>query len=93
LTSLTGAPLAVGSALAAFAWETGFSKQVVYVDRNHHLYELHMSLQGTWEHTDLTKMLGLPESSQDVLAAHEWTAEFAQHIAYLDISENPHIHS
>src|SRR6266516_3725508 len=41
LTSLTGAPLAVGSALAAFAWETGFSKQVVYVDSNHHLFELH----------------------------------------------------
>ena len=93
LTSLTGAPLAAGSALAAFAWETGFSKQVVYVASNHHLYELHMSLQGAWEHTDLTQMLGLPESSQDVLAAHEWTAEFAKHIAYLDTAENPHIHS
>jgi hypothetical protein len=93
LTSLTGAPLAVGSALAAFAWETGFSKQVVYVDRNHHLYQLQMSLQETWKHIDLTQKLGLPESSQDVLTTHEWTPEFAQHIAYLDTAENPHIHS
>jgi hypothetical protein len=93
LTSLTGAPLAVGSALAAFAWETGLSKQVVYVDRNHHLIELHKPLQEIWKHTDLTQLLGLPESSQDVLAAHEWTAEFAKHIAYLDTAENPHIHS
>jgi len=93
LTSLTGAPLAVGSALTAFAWETGFSKQVVYVDRNHHLFELHTSLQRSWKHTDLTQLLGLGESSHDVLAAHEWTPEFAKHIAYLDTAENPHIHS
>jgi hypothetical protein len=33
------------------------------------------------------------ESSNDVLAAHEWTPEFAKHIAYLDTAENPHIHS
>ncbi len=93
LTSLTGAPLAVGSALAAFAWETGFSKQVVYVDRKHHLFELHTPLQRSWKHTDLTQLLGLGESSHDVLAAHEWTPEFAKHIAYLDTAENPHIHS
>lgn len=93
LTGLTGAPLAAGSALAAFAWETGFSKQVVYVDSNHHLYELHMPLQGKWEHTNLTHFLRLPEASQDVIAAHEWTPEFAKHIAYLDTAENPHIHS
>ena len=93
LTSLTGAPLAVGSALAAFAWETGFSKQVVYVDSNHHLFELHTPLQRSWKHTDLTQLLGLVESSHDVLAAHEWTPEFAKHIAYIDTTENPHIHS
>jgi hypothetical protein len=93
LTSLTGAPLAVGSALAAFAWETGLSKQVFYVDRDHHLIELLKPLQETWKHTDLTHMLRLPESSQDVLAAHEWTAEYAKHITYLDTAENPHIHS
>ena len=94
LTGLTGAPLAVGSALAACAWETGFSKQVVYVGGNHHLHELHMTTeQGKWEHTDLTELLRLPDASQDTIAAHEWTPEFAKHIAFLDTAENPHVHS
>ncbi len=93
LTGLTGAPLAVGSALAAYAWETGLAKQVVYVGGNHHVYELQMPLEGTWEQTDLTQLLGAPEASEDVIVAHEWTPEFAKHIAYLDTAENPHIHS
>jgi hypothetical protein len=66
---------------------------VVYVDRKHHLVELHTPLQGAWKHTDLTQLLGLGESSHDGLAAHEWTPEFAKHLAYLDTAENPHLHS
>jgi hypothetical protein len=93
LTGLTAAPLAGGSALAAYAWETGLAKQVVYVGANHHIYDLQMPLNGTWEQTDLTQLLGLPEASVDVIAAHEWTPEFAKHIAFLDTAENPHIHS
>lgn len=93
LTGLTGAPLAVGSALAASAWETGRAKYVAYVGSNNHIYELQMPLQGTWEHTDLTQLLGAPEASEDDVAAHEWTPEFAKHIVYLDTAENPHIHS
>src|SRR5260370_1877161 len=41
LTSLTGAPLAVASALAAFACDTCFSTQLVYVHRNHHPLTIH----------------------------------------------------
>jgi len=93
LTSLTGAPLSVGTALAAYAWEPGRAKQVVYVGSNHHIHELQMPLQGTWEHTDVTQLLGAPEASQDVIAGHEWTPQFAKHIVYLDTAENPHIHS
>src|SRR5437667_251881 len=93
LTEVTGAPLADNSLLAAYAWEGGHKKQVVYVDSNHHLFELHISLQESWKHTNLTQLLGLVESSHDALAAHEWTQEFAKHIAYLDTAENPHIHS
>ena len=52
-----------------------------------------MPLQGSWEHDDLTQLIGPPEASEDVLAAHEWTPEFAKHIVYLDTAENPHIHS
>jgi hypothetical protein len=35
----------------------------------------------------------VPEASEDVIAAHEWTPEFANHIVYLDMLENPRIHS
>jgi hypothetical protein len=93
LTALTGAPLAAGSALAASAWETGRAKYVAYVGSNNHIYELQMPLQGTWEHTDLTQLLSAPEASEDDVAAHEWTPEFAKHMVYLDTAENPHIHS
>ena len=93
VTGLAGAPLSVGTALAAYAWETGRAKQVVYVGGNRHLYELQMPLGGTWEHTDLTQLLGLPEASQDVIAAHEWSSAFAKHLVMLDTAENPHIHS
>ncbi len=78
LTALAGAPLAAGSALAASAWETGRTKYVAYVGSNNHIYELQMPLQGSWEHTDLTQLLGLPEASEDVLATHEWLPEFAK---------------
>jgi hypothetical protein len=93
VTALTGTPLSVGSALAAYVWETGRAKQIVYVGSNHHLYELQKPVQGTWEHSDLTQLLGLPEASQDVVAAHEWPSAFAKHIVMLDRAENPHIHS
>jgi len=94
LTSLTSAPLAAGSALTGFAWETDRAKQVVYVDSNFHVNELRMPLQpGAWEHTDLTQLMRLPEASEDVIAAHEWTPQFAKHVVFLDTAENPHIHS
>ena len=93
ITSLTGAPRASGSALAAYAWETGGAKQIVYVASDRHIIELQMLQHGAWEHTDLTQLLHVPEASQDVIAAHEWTPEFAKHIVYLDTRENPRIHS
>jgi hypothetical protein len=93
LTAVTGAPLAAGSALAASAWETGGTKYVTYAGSNNHIYELQMPLKGSWEHTDLTQLIGAPEASEDVLATHEWTPEFAKHIVYIDTAENPHIHS
>lgn len=93
ISSLTGAPLASGSALAAYTWETGNAKQIVYVDSNHHIVELQMPLHGAWEYTDLTQLLNVPEASTDVIAAHEWTPEFAKHVVYLDTLENPRIHS
>jgi hypothetical protein len=93
LTAVTSAPLAAGSSLAGFAWETGLSKQVVYVGRDHHVHELALERNSVWKHTDLTQRTHAPEASNDVLAGHEWTAQFAKLVVYLDTAENPHIHS
>ncbi len=40
LTQQTNAPLVEGDALAAYAWETGGTKQVVYVSEDGHIQEL-----------------------------------------------------
>jgi len=92
LTQLTGAPPAEGSALAGYAWETGGSKQVVYVGSDRHIYELASSSGGTWSHTDLTRLTGAPEASNELVIGYEWTAQFAKQVVYLDTRENPHIH-
>ncbi len=92
LTAVTNAPFS-GSALAAFAWETGLSKQVVYVGSNHHIYELSKTPNGQWQQTYMTQYMYASRGSYDFLVGHEWTAQFAKHIVYLDTSENPHIHS
>ncbi|MFL5690385.1 MAG: hypothetical protein ACJ795_01140 [Ktedonobacteraceae bacterium] len=49
LTAATSAPLAAGSTLAGFAWETGRSKQVVYVGGDHHVHELTLKPKSVWK--------------------------------------------
>ena len=92
LLQLTGTPLAEGSALAGYSWETGGSKQVVYVGSDRHIYELSYSAGSTWSHTDLTQLTGAPEASNELVIGYEWTAQFAKQVVYLDTRENPHIH-
>jgi len=93
VTSLTSSPLADGSALAAFAYETGGTKEIAYMGRDRHVYELMMDTNGTWSHTDLTQHMRAPDANNGVLVGHEWSSQFAKHIVYLDTRENPHIHS
>jgi hypothetical protein len=97
LTNLTeaakGAPLMDGTALAAFAWESGLSKQVVYVATDRHIHELALVPDGQWIHTDLTAHIHAPLAGNELLVGQEWTAKFAKQVVYLDASENPHIHS
>ncbi len=92
-TAANGAPLLAGSALAAFAWESGLSKQVVYVATDRHIHELAFAEGGQWKHSDLTQRVHAPLASDEVIVGHEWTSKFAKHIVYLDAGENPHIHS
>jgi hypothetical protein len=49
LTAVASAPLAAGSTLSGFAWETGRSKQVVYVGRDHHVHELALERNSVWK--------------------------------------------
>lgn len=84
LMRLTGAPLAEGSALAGYAWETGGSKQVVYVGSDRHIYELSYSAGSTWSHSDLTHLMGAPDASDELVVGYEWTSQFARQVVYLD---------
>ncbi|QBD78919.1 hypothetical protein EPA93_24220 [Ktedonosporobacter rubrisoli] len=94
LMSQTGAPLAAGSALSAFAWETGNTKQVVYVAENQRVQELQMDQAGQWKHRDLMQQVtNAPSASNTLIAGYEWSSQFAKQIIYLDRRENPHIHS
>ena len=76
---------------------------------NGHIYEFFQHQDQPWRIEDIMKkcidaapadgfaligqLLGVPEASEDVITAHEWTPEFAKHIVYLDIADLPHIHS
>ncbi len=91
--SMTSAPLADGTALAGYAWETAGTKQVVYVGADGHVHEVLLALTGPWVYTDLTELIGAPPASSGVIVGHEWSAQFAKHVVYLDRLVNPHIHS
>jgi hypothetical protein len=93
LMQFTNAPLPGGSALAAYAWETGNTNQVVFVGRDRHVHELTMDANGSWSHIDLTHLLRAPDAANDVIVGYEWSAQFAKHVVYLDKKENPHIQS
>ncbi len=93
LTGLTSSPRVSGTALAAYAWETNDSKQVVYVSENQHIQLLQTDEGGKWTHTDLTQRTGAPVASDTLILGYEWSTQFAQHIVYLDTRENPHLQS
>jgi hypothetical protein len=93
LMSETGAPLVSGSALTGFAWETGNTKVVAYVAENQRVQELQFDSNGRWTHSDIIGKAGAPGASNTLLAGHEWSSQFGKHIVYLDLRENPHLHS
>src|SRR2546422_940307 len=58
LTALTGAPPPNGSALAGYAWSSGGTKQVAYVDQNSHIIELFVARGRPWRWANLTTLNG-----------------------------------
>lgn len=93
LMDATGAPRAVGTALAGCSWETGDTRIVAYVNEQNQLQELQADAQGDWTHTNLTHLTNAPGASNSLLLATEWSAQFAKQITYLDLRENPSLHT
>lgn len=61
LTMLANAPLTSVNSLDGFSWETGNSKQVVYVGNDGQIRELWMTPMSNWTYTNLSEtVLALP---------------------------------
>jgi hypothetical protein len=84
LTALTYAPLVDGTALSAFECRTGESLQVVYVDNNYHVQELHVRPGEQWHATDLTQLTGAPLAEGTHLVGFDWPAGKTKQVAYID---------
>lgn len=84
LTELTNAPLVDGTALSGFEWTAGYTKQVVYVDHNYHIQEMHVSPGGQWQIMDLTAITGAPLAEGTHIAGYDWAAGRSKQVAYID---------
>ena len=84
LTALTGAPLANGTALAAYAWSAAGTKQVIYSDQQSHIIELFVARGSPWQWVDLTALTGAPPPSGSALAGYPWSAGDTKQVAYVD---------
>ncbi|HTP36572.1 MAG TPA: hypothetical protein VMJ75_30560 [Candidatus Acidoferrales bacterium] len=90
MTLVPEAPGATGSALAAYSWETGGSKQVVYFSGDGHVHELAVSIGGRWTHTDLTQATGAPVADRTRLGAYSWEGGGSKQVIYT--TGDHHIH-
>ncbi|HEX4206763.1 MAG TPA: hypothetical protein VHZ51_21695 [Ktedonobacteraceae bacterium] len=85
LTEITNSPRASDmSTLVGFPWSAGETKQIVYMDRNRHIQELHTSMHGPWQFTDLTALTQAPLMDGTALAGYEWTAGNTKQVVYVD---------
>jgi hypothetical protein len=104
LTQLTGAPIpnlgkdfpVMWGRLNAYAWETGKSKQVVYLTPDGHVHELYAQSGGSWHHADLTAITRAPPAETNVYSpchfasGYAWETGKSKQVAY--ITPNGHIH-
>ena len=84
LTQRTSAPpVSYESFLAAYQWDAGKSKQVVYMTADGHIHELYVPLGGSWAHADLTGLTGAPPGlGPSILAGYQWTAGVTKQVVY-----------
>ena len=85
LTELTGAPPPDGTALAGYAWSSGGTKQVAYVDSQGHVIELFVAAGNSWQWVDLTELTGAPPPGDTALAGYDWYRGNTKQVVYVDI--------
>jgi hypothetical protein len=90
LTQITGAPPASGNTLAAYSWENGLSKQVVYLTGDGHVHELFVQAGGAWGHADLSALTGAPAAAGNRLSAYSWEAGESKQVIYT--TGDGHVH-
>jgi hypothetical protein len=95
LTKLASAPPPrKTSPIAAYAWEIGQSKQVVYIADDGDIHELFVVVGGGWGHMDLTNLARMtgatPPREHSPLAAYAWEKGSTKQVAYL--ADDGHIH-
>jgi len=77
--------------IAAYAWEKGRTKQVVYRAADGHIHELFVPVGDSWSHADLIQMTGAP--SPDFASAYAcfgWKAAGTKQVVYL--TADGHLH-
>jgi hypothetical protein len=84
LPTLAGAPLAESGRIAAYAWEEGRAKQIVYASRDNHIHELSISVGGVWQHTDVTASTRAATAAIGWLGGYSWDAGHSKQIVYAD---------
>jgi hypothetical protein len=89
-------PLA-GTLISARPSVAAWSKQVIYQTKDGHIHELSVTIDGTWQHTDLTQLTGAPPTGIRYWAEHDtspvgytWYVGASKQIVYW--GEDVHIH-
>lgn len=95
LTALAlGAPLAAGTPLAGYSFESGGSKQVAYIAADGHIHELYVFWHGDgWHDADLTLLTGSsrPPDISRPLVGFSSEAYGAKQVAYIDTGGVLHV--
>ena len=78
------APLVDSTALCGFEWTAGQTKQVVYIDHNNHVQEMHVAPEGQWQLTDLTQLTGAPLAEGTHIVGYDWAAGESKQVVYID---------
>jgi alpha-D-ribose 1-methylphosphonate 5-triphosphate synthase subunit PhnG len=69
--------------LVGYEWPEGRSKQVAYISQDHHVHELVVSVNGTWQHANLMTQAGAPVASSRFLVGFAWPEGNSKQVAYL----------